>query len=86
MIELFERARWHDLYNFFASGEPPMVTRILAINTIFLVLYIIRNARSKKKTSTSHSLVVQSFLILVNFVVMFQPQYLSMKPVTGGLF
>lgn len=77
MFELFQRARWHELYNFFAAGDPPMVTRILAINTIFLVLYIVRNARAKKKTSTSNSLVVQSFLILANFVVMFQPQYLS---------
>jgi hypothetical protein len=72
MIELFHRARWDQAYDFLAAGDPPMMFRLLAINTIFVVLYIIRRAKSPHKLRESTIIQVQALLVIANLLILFQ--------------
>lgn len=71
-IDLFERTRWSDLYNFFASGSPPLIVDLLAINTIFFMLYVVRKATAKHRMRDSSVYVIQGLLIAANMMVVFQ--------------
>jgi hypothetical protein len=70
--DLIERARWDELYVFFTSGDPPLVLRLLVINTIFMVLLIIRSAKAKQPLRPTTTYIVQGLLIASNFAVAFQ--------------
>ena len=58
---------------FLVSGEPPLILRLLAINTIFLVIYVIRRARQEERMKEHSVYIVQAFLIAANVFVMFGP-------------
>ena len=72
MIELFKRARWDQAYDFLTYGDPPMIARLLAINTIFFVIYIIRKTRIDHQLRQSTLIQVQAFLLLANILILFQ--------------
>jgi hypothetical protein len=72
MLELFERARWDQAYDYLASGDPPMIARLLAINTIFLILYVVRKVRVTHSMRESTMYQVQGLLLLANFLILFQ--------------
>lgn len=72
MLELFNRARWDQAATFLESGDPPMIFRLLAINTIFLIFYIIRRAGSNAKLKQGVVMQVQAILIIANFLILFQ--------------
>ncbi len=76
-LDLLYRARWGDLFSFFTSGDPPLVFRLMIINTMFLLVFIIRNARAKKRMSDVGVYLVQGFLVLCNLAVMFQGEFIS---------
>jgi hypothetical protein len=78
MFELFQRARWDQAYDFLASGDPPMIFRLLAINTIFLVFYIIRRARVSTQMRPETMIQVQVLLILANILILFQRDIMRM--------
>jgi hypothetical protein len=85
MIELFQNARWQELYSFFTAGDPPMVFRLLAINTLFLVYFAIRKARSNVSRNSSGANIAQAILIAINFIVMFQPVFVPINQGFGNL-
>lgn len=68
----FTNARWNDLYTFFLQGEPPLIVKLLAINTIFFILFILRSATSRHRMRHSTAYAVQGLLIAANFLAMFQ--------------
>ena len=72
MIELFQRARWDQAYQFLASGDPPMILRLLAINTLFLVFYIIRRAKVPYRMRDSTVMQVQALLVVANALILMQ--------------
>lgn len=72
MFELFQRTRWDQAYNFLASGDPPMIFRLLAINTLFLVFYAIRRAKVKHRMRDSTVMQVQALLVLANVLILMQ--------------
>ncbi len=72
MLELFHRARWDQAYDFLAAGDPPMVLKLLAINTVFVMFYIVRRARVTSKMRPETMIQVQVFLILANVLILFQ--------------
>ena len=74
-LENFKNARWQDVYTFFVAGDPPLIVVLLIINTIFLVLFVYKNARDKGRSHTT-SYKVQALLIIANGLIMFQPQLL----------
>lgn len=72
MIELIRRTRWDQAYDFLASGEPPMIQRILALNILFLILFVLRRAKFGKPMTQQGLLFAQAMLLLANILVMFQ--------------
>ena len=72
MIELIRRTRWDQAYDFLASGEPPMVQRILALNILFLILFVLRRAKFGKPMTQQGLLFAQGMLLLANILVIFQ--------------
>ncbi len=77
MFELFQRARWDQAYDFLASGEPSMMVRILLINTIFVILYIIRRARNPHPMRDHTVLQIQGLLLVANALIIFQRDILQ---------
>lgn len=72
MFELFQRARWDQAYDYLASGDPPMIAKLLAINTIFFILYIVRKMRVEHKMRDSTVMQVQALLVVANVLILFQ--------------
>ena len=77
--DLIRSARWGELYLFFTSGHPPLVLRLLIINTIFLVFFIIRQSSAKQPLRPVTAYAVQTLLIFANVAVIFQDQWLPLK-------
>lgn len=72
MLELFRRAQWSQAYDFLSTGDPPMVFKLLAINTIFVVFYVIRKVKTQSSLRESTVLQVQGLLIAANCMILFQ--------------
>ncbi len=58
--------------SFLESGDPPMILRLLAINTLFLVFYIIRRAKVEHRMRDSTVLQVQVLLVVANALILMQ--------------
>jgi hypothetical protein len=69
--DLFFHARWDQLYDFFVTGYPPLVLKLLAINTVFLLLFIVRRASKKTTRRNTSGYAVQALLIAANGFVVF---------------
>ena len=80
--DMFWAADWDGLYAFFARGHPPLMLQLLAINTIFMVLFIIRKATRPHAMRHTTSLIVQGMLIFANAAIAFQDYAL---PVLRGV-
>ena len=72
MLELIQRTRWDQAYHFLASGEPPMIAKLLALNTIFFIFILIRRAKGVRPLSQQGIIQVQGLLLMANFLVLFQ--------------
>jgi hypothetical protein len=77
MFELIGRTRWDQAYDFLVSGEPSMMLRILMINTIFVILYMIRRARSSYPMKSQTVMQVQGLLIVANALILFQREIMQ---------
>lgn len=75
--KLFYAARWGELYQFFAAGNPPLVLQLLLINTVFLVFFIVRRARNRSPLRSQAAYVVQAVLIAANAMLMFSPDFVE---------
>jgi hypothetical protein len=73
----FQHADWDGLYRFFASGNPPLALQLLALNTVFFVLYLFHNARAKHPMRRSSAQAVQGLLIAANVAVLFRQEALN---------
>jgi hypothetical protein len=62
-LDMIQRTRWSDFHSFFMAGDPPIILRLLLLNTIFMVYVIIKRVRAKRKIDATSSLVVQGILI-----------------------
>jgi hypothetical protein len=69
--DLIYRARWDQLYSLLADGYPPLILKLLAINTIFMIYFIFKRATAKNKMRSNSAYIVQGLLIGSNAVVMF---------------
>lgn len=78
MFELLQRARWDQAFDYLAAGDPPMIFRLLAINTIFVVLYIIRKAKTDDRLRQSTVVQVQGLLVLANLLILFQGEIMRL--------
>jgi hypothetical protein len=74
---LIARTRWGDIATFFESGNPPLILKILAVNTIFLLIFVYRRAKAKHRMRPSTAYFIQAVLIAVNMFVLFQKDIVS---------
>ena len=74
MIDLFFRTPWHTFYDVLAEGHPPMIARILALNTVFFILFMVRRAKGARALRERTAVMVQATLILANGLILFQDQ------------
>ena len=72
MFDLIKRARWDQAYDVLASGDPPMISRILALNTVFFIFFIIRRANGLRPMKETFVLQVQVLLLAANCLILFQ--------------
>jgi hypothetical protein len=72
MLDLFGRARWDQAYEYLLSGEPPIIFRLLALNTLVVILIIIRRARAAPRLRDSAVIQLQALLLGINCMVLFQ--------------
>jgi hypothetical protein len=77
MIEQILNAPWWQLTDFFANGSPPLIVELMLVNTIFLIVLIIRRAKGLDTMRTEAIIQVQGLVILANFMVMFQEQIIK---------
>jgi hypothetical protein len=75
-MSMFERARWGELHRFFTDGNPPLILLLLALNTIFLMIYVYRKVKAKHKMHPNTVYAVQIILIGCNFAVAFNKAWL----------
>lgn len=72
MLDLLKRIQWDQVYDFLAAGDPPMILRIVALNALFVVFFILRRAKGAKTMQPTALLAVQVMLVVSNMLVMFQ--------------
>lgn len=69
---LFWAADWDGLYRFLMIGSPPLVLQLLAVNTIFFAVYIVRRATARHRMRDTTVYVVQGILVACNIAILFQ--------------
>ena len=74
MSELFLLAQWDEIYAFFAKGDPPLAIQLLIVNTIFLIVMMIRRMRGAAPLRNDTFQIVQGLLIFANAAIVFQDQ------------
>ena len=73
MLDFIKRTPpWDQAYSVLAAGEPMMIERLLALNAVFLILYIIRRAKGFGPLRQPSLLYVQVCLLAANFLVLFE--------------
>ena len=71
-FDYFMATDWGLAYRFLAKGHMPLIVQILAVNTLFLTIYVVRNATAKNRLRHSTVLSIQGILIAANLVVILQ--------------
>jgi hypothetical protein len=74
VIEFFQNVPWHQVGDFLANGNPPLVIRILILNTLFFVIFAYRRARGVPAMREKTAFRVQTFLIAANALILFEPE------------
>jgi hypothetical protein len=75
-FEYFNSTDWGLAYRMLTGGDVPLILQLLILNTIFLVIYIARNATAKFRMRQSTVLIIQGILIGANLAVVLQDQLL----------
>jgi hypothetical protein len=70
--ELFWNARWGELYQYLTQGNPPLIAILLAINTIFFMVYLMRRATKRHRMRASTVYFVQGMVVAANAFVLFR--------------
>lgn len=71
IFDIFWEAHWDELWAFFSRGNPPLLVVLLAINTVFFILFLIRRMRGKHSIRPEMASTVQSILLAANMFAIF---------------
>ncbi len=77
MLERILNAPWWQLSQFLSRGNPPIITQIMGLNTIFFILFIVRRMRGAAALRRDTAIMVQVLLVISNSLVLFQEQILA---------
>ena len=67
---LFDSSNWAMAREFMMTGEPPLITQMLALNTIVLIFWMVRRMRGASAMRSQTANVVQGLLIAANCFVL----------------
>jgi hypothetical protein len=65
-------AFWDELYVYFARGDPPLALQLLALNSIVLIILMIRRMRGAPALRSDTYRLVQALLIFATTLVVFE--------------
>jgi hypothetical protein len=74
MLDQIMNAPWWQLVDFFTKGNPPLIVEVMLLNTVFLIIVIIRRAKGIVTMHSDSMSLVQGLIILSNAMVLFQDQ------------
>ena len=66
----FEGNNWEMARDFLMTGEPPLITQILVLNTVVLIFWIVRRMRGASALRAQTANIVQGLLIAANCAVL----------------
>lgn len=78
MLHSILTAPWQQASDVLSAGQPPMIARIMAINTLFFVLFLIRRMRGVTTMPERTAILVQSTLVGCNLMILFQDEIVFM--------
>jgi hypothetical protein len=78
--DLYYRLHISEIQYFLLHGRPPVLYQIMAINSIFMMLFIVRRARKKEGPNRHISMSLQWILVFTNLGVLFQSNILPYLP------
>ncbi|MDH3742948.1 MAG: hypothetical protein OER56_15265 [Hyphomicrobiales bacterium] len=67
---LFDSSNWVMAREFMMTGKPPLITQILALNTVALIFWIVRRMRGASALRAQTANIVQGLLIAANCFVL----------------
>ncbi len=71
-LDQIRSARWAEIYLFLTNGNPPLILVLLGLNTIFLLLFMVRRATKRHTMRASTIYFVQGVMIATNAFVLFR--------------
>ena len=77
MLHKFFNAPWWQLTDFLSKGHPPIIVQLLAINTIFFILLIVRRARGVPGMRRDSVIQVQALVVVANVLLLFQQEIIG---------
>jgi hypothetical protein len=83
--ELIANAPWHEFYGFFLKGNPPLIVLLLAMNTVFFILFVIRRIRGRQTFRASTAYIIQGMVVLSNFLVIYHTQIFQFAKSTSRM-
>jgi hypothetical protein len=66
-------AAYNDFIRIMASGSPPLGLQLLVVNTVFLIIVILRRLRGRAGWNAGASHAMQISLLTLNVIVALQP-------------
>ena len=75
MDQIFDSPSWYSAQEFLLSGEPPIITQILILNTLCLIFWIVRRMRGAPAMRYKAANAVQYLLILANCALLLNGDY-----------
>ena len=78
MLHAILNAPWQQAFDVLAAGQPPMILRILAINTLFFILFLMRRTRGISSMPSKVAIAVQSTLLVINMMILYQDEIMRL--------
>ena len=69
MLNLLDVIPWNEYRNFLASGDPPVILRLVFLNTVFLMIFVVRRARGASNLRPQTGIALQILLLFANFAI-----------------
>lgn len=74
MLSFLDHVRWEQTYEFLASGNPPIIVRLMLLNAVFLALYAVRRSIGSRPMPIPLAFLVQTAMLGANLAILYQSE------------
>ena len=74
IFDIFWEAHWDELWAFFSNGNPPLLVILLALNTVFFIVFMLRRIRGAHSMRPEMASTIQSVLLAANMFAIFHDE------------